>query len=1004
MPKTGAKVSAKPLVRFTGRSELILRVLAFALLLLGSGLSHKFQSKNSEELAELTRTELTHSVKRLETLINNQIKALRRMANRWELSGRPTRSDWESDAKHYYQDFEGYETIAWFDGDQQAHWAVPPLPHDHPQAILSAINDMQNQAMQRTQKNRLSSATAIYAIHDNPEVFDVFVPINIGSRLDGYIVGTFDVQAIVAMLLEGPRGGFNYEVQIADNLPPNVLDKGQQPKRRPVLSENFKIVNQTWSIKVWPTPTFIEEHNSNLPQFILGTSMIMAIILLIIGRIISSLDTKTKALEVNSAQTQAIISSSYDGIILVDIHGKIKIANQAALKLFMRAEHELVECSIMDVICLCEPSLERHAIDAHLFSALPVEPTPKAAPPSAPFEDLVKIISLSKQKSAELTGIRRGQYFPIEIRMANVTAVDEELNILTLHDISEKKEHEESQEQLITTLETNPDLIATFELNGNIQYINAAGRDMLGWKDRNKPQKNIRCIFPSTAIDQLLNSAIPTAFLKKTWSGETNILTGSGHAIDVAQRVVLHQSKLTGERYFSTFIHNITEEKEVRQDRKLENQRRILLAEMLEASFSADSMIALAKKSLTIFIESHLTHTIGHGAIYLFNKKRRALDLQLSINKDGKNEYIKAFGIHKLKPGITDKLTLTNLIKNEALSVIEPGFKYIPYIIPLIEEDRLLGVIHLCIDPKFKISQEDDKVIEAAANIIAISISKLNIDERLRGHNLELEQKVSQRTGELQVAVKKAEAANTAKSQFLANMSHELRTPMHSILSFSKFGIKKADTADRAKLGTYFDRIQTSGARLLILLDDLLDLAKLESGQLGMEFGWNNIHTIIQACTEELESRILDLGVNLKISEIPSNPIASFDGTKIGQVLTNLLSNAVKFSPKGGTIKLSVKKELHIVGRRKEDTRTMEMMIVSITDQGIGIPINELSIVFDKFVQSSKTKTGAGGTGLGLSICKEIIEAHSGKIWAENNDHGGATFCFIIPVQHDTLQ
>jgi signal transduction histidine kinase len=126
--------------------------------------------------------------------------------------------------------------------------------------------------------------------------------------------------------------------------------------------------------------------------------------------------------------------------------------------------------------------------------------------------------------------------------------------------------------------------------------------------------------------------------------------------------------------------------------------------------------------------------------------------------------------------------------------------------------------------------------------------------------------------------------------------------------------------------------------------------------------------------------------INFIINKLSENSEAEFDNVRMVQVLINLLSNAVKFSDKDGVVKLNI-------------LDNSEGLLCEIVDSGVEIPDDELEAVFDKFIQSSKTKTGAGGTGLGLSICKEIIAAHKGSIWAENNQDKGAKFCFIIPRQ-----
>ncbi len=249
----------------------------------------------------------------------------------------------------------------------------------------------------------------------------------------------------------------------------------------------------------------------------------------------------------------------------------------------------------------------------------------------------------------------------------------------------------------------------------------------------------------------------------------------------------------------------------------------------------------------------------------------------------------------------------------------------------------------------------------------------------------------------LHQAKEAAEKANLAKSEFLANMSHELRTPMHSVLSYSSMGIKKLHKATPDKLGSYFERINSNGTRLLRLLDDLLDLSKLEAGKMQIKPAEHKLLTTLKECVSQFEPVAKDKNIVIKVIDTSENCQAHYDEARVMQVINNLLSNAIKFSPSDSQITVSIKEDEMIVGHRKTDHKTAPALTLSVVDQGMGIPEDELESVFDKFIQSSKTKSDAGGTGLGLAISKEIVEAHGGHIMAQSTDRGGAEFIVTLP-------
>ena len=226
-------------------------------------------------------------------------------------------------------------------------------------------------------------------------------------------------------------------------------------------------------------------------------------------------------------------------------------------------------------------------------------------------------------------------------------------------------------------------------------------------------------------------------------------------------------------------------------------------------------------------------------------------------------------------------------------------------------------------------------------------------------------------------------------------MSHELRTPLHAILAFTQLAQKRDIDEKTVK---YLSNIESSGNRLTGLINALLDLSKIEAGKMDINWENHNLVNITKNCTEEVTSLTEKKDINVLINGT-DQAFAFVDKDLITQVIINLLSNAIKFSPVNGIINITI---VDIDAIPEEDFFGIVEFIIS--DQGIGIPINELEMVFDKFVQSSHSVSKAGGTGLGLPLCREIINQHHGIIWAESpvqDNEKGTAFHFIIPKTHN---
>lgn len=245
-----------------------------------------------------------------------------------------------------------------------------------------------------------------------------------------------------------------------------------------------------------------------------------------------------------------------------------------------------------------------------------------------------------------------------------------------------------------------------------------------------------------------------------------------------------------------------------------------------------------------------------------------------------------------------------------------------------------------------------------------------------------------------------ADAANQSKSDFLANMSHELRTPLNAIIGFSEVLEDRlyGDLNDRQK--NYVRHIYSSGKHLLSLINDILDLSKIESGKMELEVSRFPIRTVLDASLVMLREKAMKHGIALSADVQPDADIHLMaDERKIKQILFNLLSNAVKFTPDGGRVTLRAR--MATVDNKSGPQRMLE---VCVEDTGIGIKTEDLPRLFGAFTQlhSSVLTKENEGTGLGLALTKSLVELHHGSIRVESEYGQGSRFYFTLPVSQGT--
>lgn len=549
---------------------------------------------------------------------------------------------------------------------------------------------------------------------------------------------------------------------------------------------------------------------------------------------------------------------------------------------------------------------------------------------------------------------------------------------------------QESQSLLMTVLNTIPFRVFWKDLEGNFLGANKlfaqdAGKSdpeyIVGKNDYDMIWADRADIYRKD--DNLIAS-----------SGQSRLLIEENKTTDDGKPLWLETSKvplanLDGEIFGVLGAYNdITERKLNEQKLKYEMKSRSIIAEMLDISLNESSELSLVNYiNEALSRQSFMRISSKCAVLLFFENGMECFVASSSMLEDKDEDYL-------------NNINPQNIIYGSVVSVSEAEIPVYNYNVPIQYKDNIVGCMVVYPEDK-QLSKNEQIFLYSVSDILSMAIQRIRSDASLQQQNVLLELNVSQRTADLVLAKMEADKANKAKSEFLANMSHELRTPMHGILSFSSFGLNKIGKVSDEKIYSYFDQIQQSGNRLLALLNDLLDLAKLESGKMDMAFENSDIGNVIKSCVDEQVLRVNEKDIRLTFDcNLKENVATEFDPVRIGQVITNLLSNSIKFSPDMGAIEIGCQDAVISIDSRDEDA-----FLISIKDNGMGIPEDELDKVFDKFTQSSKSgrEHVQKGTGLGLSISKEIVLAHHGKIWAECNQGAGATFKFVIPKKQNHI-
>ena len=311
----------------------------------------------------------------------------------------------------------------------------------------------------------------------------------------------------------------------------------------------------------------------------------------------------------------------------------------------------------------------------------------------------------------------------------------------------------------------------------------------------------------------------------------------------------------------------------------------------------------------------------------------------------------------------------------------------------LLIEDRLPGVVvH---NPNFRVRFPLSLFLVAAAAFYFETLKS-----RFQEGMTERQRRLEEEKKKLSEAKQEVEAANRAKTEFLANMSHELRTPLNHIIGFTELVVDKRFGSLNETQTEYLRDVLSSGKHLLSLINDVLDLSKVEAGKLQLEPNDVNLKILLENCLVMVREKAMKKKIQLSLDTDGIPRTIEADERKLKQVMYNLLSNATEFTPKDGTIAVFAKRAQPHEHEDSPMTHECDLVEICVRDNGIGLEAGDLERIFNPFEQIGVSGGRKNpGTGLGLSVSRSLVDLHGGRIWAKSRGKGqGSSFHLLLPV------